>query len=336
MKSKSPITNYLILLSAFCFTLQSCAEKEANLKDEPTLQKEVKGSFMSMTPTQVPKLLAPSLLASSLQEYNGTFNTTGDEFYFTTNTPSQGIISYTKLGKDGKWIQPRVAEFSGMYSEYDPIFSPDGSKLYFSSERPISDKDDNAQTHIWYVEKEGEQWSEAKYVDLKEHGNYYNSLTHSGTIYFNIWNNGDMYKAVPKGEGYTVKKLSDKLNSDNGEGDPFISPDEDYIIFRGYNNSLGNGDLYISYNINNEWTDPENLGEPINSSYHEMCPYVTTDGKYFIFSSSRMDQKYTSTKNIEVKSLRSKHQSYDNGELNIYYISSDFIEEGKTKYLKNK
>jgi len=27
---------------------------------------------------------------------------------------------------------------------------------------------------------------------------------------------------------------------------------------------------------------------------------------------------------------------YDNGELNIYYISSDFLEEGRTKYIKDK
>jgi len=37
MKSKSPIIISLILLSYFCFTLQSCPEKEAKIKDEATL-----------------------------------------------------------------------------------------------------------------------------------------------------------------------------------------------------------------------------------------------------------------------------------------------------------
>jgi Tol biopolymer transport system component len=145
-----------------------------------------------------------------------------------------------------------------------------------------------------------------------------------------------MFKAIPSESGYEIIKLSSKLNTKNGEGDPFISPEEDYIIFRGYNNSLGNGDLYISYFINDEWTEPDNLGEPINSKYHEICPNVTVDGKFFIFSSSRLKQDYTSDKSIDIENIRLKHKTSDNGELNIYYISSDFIKEGRAKYIKGK
>ena len=122
------------------------------------------------------------------------------------------------------------------------------------------------------------------------------------------------------------------MNSKNGEGDPFISPDEDYIIFRGYNNSLGLGDLYISYLVEGQWTSPENLGEPINSAYHEMCPYVTTDGRFFIFASNRIETRYASLPNEGLESVRKKHQTADNGALNIYYISADFIEEKRRKH----
>ena len=327
---------FSVVASLLCFVLFSCATSESNSSSNSEIIPVVVGNYMNMVPTMTPKLLSPELLASSLEEYNGTFNSNGTEFYFTTNTPSKGIICYTKIGKDNKWIQPRVAEFSGLHSEYDPLFSPDGSKLYFSSERPTPENENNNQSNIWYIEKNGEHWSDPIYVDLKGFGNYYSSITHEGSIYFNVWDNGDMFKASPSENGFEIEKLSAKLNTKNGEGDPFISPKEDYIIYRGYNKSLGNGDLYISYFTEDKWSEPENLGEPINSKYHEICPYVTTDGKFFIFSSSRVAQDYTSDKNSEIENIRSKHTTHDNGELNIYYISADFIEEGRAKYIKDK
>ena len=336
MRHKIIIQFFVVFVSFTCIILAGCNSKESTNTTSDHIKPDVVGNYMNMGPTLTPKLLSPQLLASSLEEYNGTFNATGTEFYFTTNTPSNGIISYTKIGNDNKWIKPRVAKFSGVYSEYDPLFSPDGSKLYFSSERPTPDNEDNTQSNIWYVERNGEKWSNPSYVDLKGYGNYYSSVTNEGSIYFNVWDNGDMFRAIPSHDGYEIEKLPSKINTKNGEGDPFISPEEDYLIFRGYNNSLGNGDLYISYFINNDWTEPENLGEPINSKYHEICPYVTSDGKFFIFSSSRVAQEYISDKDTGIDNIRAKHNTHDNGELNIYYMSTDFIEAGRAKYLEGE
>ncbi len=330
MKSVLP-GNVLFTLTCFSLCILGCQQPSSSFEETV-----VAGKFMGMSPTDQPQLLAPELLASSLTEYNGTFNPEGDEFFFTTNTPSKGIICYTQMGEDGHWAEPRVSSFSGTYSEYDPLFTPDGNRLYFSSERPVPGNDQNTYTNLWYVERSGDTWSEPTYVDVNGFGNYYSSLTSSGEIYFNVWNNGDMFKATPGKDKYTVERLPDILNSDNGEGDPFISPDEDYLIFRGYNNSLGNGDLFISFFINGSWTAPENLGEPINSPYHEMCPYVTVDKKYFIFASSRLMDKYPAEAGASIHGLRSKHQTFDNGDQNIYYMSAGFIEQMKEKHLTTK
>jgi Tol biopolymer transport system component len=285
-----------------------------------------------MKPTKSPILLSPELIASSLDEYNGTFSPDGKEFFFTTNTPEKGIICQTRLDNNGKWTKAIIAPFSGEFSEYDPLFSPNGDKLYFSSERPLSETDTSGKTNIWYVEKQNSTWTKPKYLELEKQGVYYSSLTKKGDIYFNIWDTGDMYKAIDTGKGFKIEKLSDILNSKNGEGDPFISPEEDYIIFRGYNNSLGQGDLYISYKTGENWTEPENLGKPINSAAHEMCPYVTLDGKFFIFSSNRINRPYSFQANDDLEKVRDKHHTYDNGELNIYYISADFINEKRKKH----
>ena len=288
--------------------------------------------FMDMQAIDTPQLLAPKLLASSLDEYNGTFSPDGKTFFFTTNTPSQGIISYTTLGENKQWTAPKIAPFSGQYSEYDPLFSPDGKRLYFSSERPVNGERTANPTNIWYVEIDGKSWGEPQYVDLGEDGNYYSSITSKGDIYFNRWKNGDLFKARLMADSFEVVKLPEPLNSPGDEGDPFIAPDESYIIFRAYNNGLGRGDLFISFNIKGTWTTPENLGAPINSSAHEICPYVTTDGKFFIFSSDRLVENYTATPGESLDRLRTKHSSADNGTQNIYYCSASFIEKMKQQY----
>ncbi len=302
-------------------------------KSEAPLNPLVNGAFMSMEATEQPKLLAPSILASSLDEYNGTFSPDGTEFYFTTNTPINGIITYSTMNNDSIWGIPKVAPFSGEYSEYDPLFSPDGKRLYFSSERPVAGVESSGATHIWYVEREGSGWSEARYLDLQEGGNYYSSITSTGDICFNRWRDGDMYIAKKRQDGYDIKALPAPVNSNGDEGDPFISPDGDYIIFRAYNDGLGQGDLFITYKIGTHWSAPENLETPINSSAHELCPYVTTDGKFLIFASGRMESDYEAASNTSIVNVRDKHNSADNGELNIYYISADFIAERREKHL---
>ena len=92
--------------------------------------------------------------------------------------------------------------------------------------------------------------------------------------------------------------LSDSVNSRWYEADVFIAPDESYIIFcasRPKPEGLGRGDLYISFkDENGAWLRAKNMGAPINTEYHELCPFVSADGKYFFYT-SRQDIYWVST-----------------------------------------
>ncbi|WP_395375909.1 TolB family protein [Marinicella sp. W31] len=302
-----------------------------------------KGPFFGVVPDETPRLLAPNLIMSPFTEYNGAFNPAGTEFYYTISIPGkiqgfQGIIAYTQLKKDGTWSPPLIAPFSGEYSDYDPIFSPDGSKLYYSSRRPLPNKPESIQNNVWFVERNDHGWGQPQLIKLTDKGNTYNSLTRSGTLYFNTWSTGEMLTADKKKDGtYEIKTLPFPVNSEgNYDGDPFVSPEGDYLIFRRDRGqgTLGKGDLFITFNIKGVWTDPENLGEPINSKDHEMCPSVTPDGKIFIFSSNRKYADYQLNPNTPVIDIIDKYKSADNGRENIYYMSTGFIEKFRQRHIR--
>jgi hypothetical protein len=197
---------------------------------------------------------------------------------------------------------------------------------------------ESSPSNIWKVVKdENDSWSEPELINLEgpRKGNYFSSLTESGIIYFNIWNTGDIFKAIPSDTGYVVENLGDIINSNSGDGDPFIAADESYLIFRSRREGgLGTGDLWITFNLESGWTEPQNLGEPINTRYNEMCPYVTTDGKLFIFSSSRFQKSYFHEEVENLDDVKEKLSTWDNGQQNIYAMSASFIDSLKTEAIQ--
>lgn len=305
-----------------------CALFLVSCKKPDRLVVRPKGEFFGIEPKSKPQILAPNFINTNMIEYNGTFSPNGDEFYYTTEFNNKGYITYTKMNSDKSWTNPKIASFSGNYSDYDPLFSPNGSRIYFSSTRPI---EKNLGSSIWYVEKQDGHWSEPEYIDFTKKNEFYSSITNDGTIYFNIWSTNNIYKAVPNEDRYTIIELDTILNGDYEKGDPFISPTEDYMIFRAIReDGFGRGDLYISYHLKNQWTKPINLGEKINSFGQEMCPYVTADGKVFIFASSDAKEQNHHPES-SITSLLVESNSILNGKMNIYFSSTEFIEELRKK-----
>lgn len=305
------------------FLLCACQAK----KESPP-----RGIFLGLEPTDKPQLL-PGFINSAMIEFNGTFNPEGTEFYYTTDIPRQGMIAHTRMLPDSTWSTPALAAFSGTYSDYDPLFTPDGNRLYFSSRRPAT-RTSKENSGIWFVERTSSDWSNPIYVPLGDMSAFYSSVTTNGQIYFNAGSPGRLYKALPMGNIYRVEPVKQMLDSSQSELDPFIAPDESYVIFRGYGDkSYGRADLFISFNLNGEWTPAENLGSKINSSAQEVCPYVTADSRFFIFSSDRLAEPYPLQPGTSLSKFQDKFGTSDNAQQNIYYMSADFIEDFRKKHV---
>jgi hypothetical protein len=120
-------------------------------------------------------------------------------------------------------------------------------------------------------------------------------MTGGGILYFSSSKSGygkaDVHCAKFK-EGIFQKSenIGPPVNTEYRENDVFIASDESFLIFVSSDrpDSLGSGDLYISFRkLDGSWTEPVNMGQPINSSELEYCPVVSPDGKYLFFTSRR-------------------------------------------------
>ncbi|ANM31620.1 hypothetical protein ABI59_21770 [Acidobacteria bacterium Mor1] len=300
-----------------------------------------RGPFFGLTPGETPQLPAGGWLSSSLDEYNAVFSSGGDAFFYTADTPLRSFLMATYMSPDGTWSPPAALPFSDPEQpEYDPFLSFDDRRLYFSSRRPADAVSEvelrrgrpmgRPTSHVWYADRTDDGgWAEPVVIPLTGRGDYYTSLTREGDLLFNVWSEGNIYRARPDGAGgHTPELVPEPISGGPREvGDPYISPDGDFMIFRGYGeDSLGRGDLFISFFVDGSWTPRQNLGEPINSARHEMCPWVSADGKWFTFSSGRFEQGFYREGGPTLEELVETHHSADNSQLNLYVMSAAFIE----------
>ena len=189
-------------------------------------------------------------------------------------------IKFTRY-ENGTWTNPTYADFVRGYLSYHhsgTVFSPDGNRLYFISNRPggLGDFD------LWYIEKNETGWGDALNA-----GEPYNTtgheispaFTHTGKAYRLGYTNS------PTCFTYSNGLFSNPISIDNQPvadwySSVYISPQEEYLIFAGDDTP----NLYIRFkNHEDDWSDPINMGDKINTNQPERFPVVSPDGKFLFF-----------------------------------------------------
>jgi outer membrane protein OmpA-like peptidoglycan-associated protein/tetratricopeptide (TPR) repeat protein len=102
--------------------------------------------------------------------------------------------------------------------------------------------------------------------------------------------NEDFYISTKQGESYSLaKNMGFPINTDGNEGTISLSADGQYIFYTACNREGGYGscDLYLSKLDGLFWSEPINLGPPINTRAWESQPCLSYDGKTIYFSSNR-------------------------------------------------
>jgi len=298
-----------------------------------------------------PQLFAENAISTSDDESHPAFTPDGKTFYFLKNDPSFNhwtiVVSHEQ---DGKWIKPEVAPFSGQFSDADPFITLDGEQMFFISTRPVNGKT-KEDTDIWMLKKSdngpgasanpeaGAGWSEPEHLAAvnSETNEWFPTLSKNGNLYFGSERPGgkgkcDLYVSrLIDGKYQTPENLGEPINTAANEVEPFIAPDESYIIFAGTGlpESRGAYDLYVSFRRDGAWRKPVNLGDKINSVAWDFSPKVSPDGKWFFFTSNRGFADKPLEKRLSYKELLQKLRSPGNGLRDIYKIDISALKLGE-------
>lgn len=98
----------------------------------------------------------------------------------------------------------------------------------------------------------------------------------------------------------SIKNLGNVINTKYPEYVPLITPDESVLYFTsrrpgstgGLKDVWGNyyEDVYMSTNKNGNWTEPQNIGAPVNTATHDACVALSADAQQLIVFRTSEDQ----------------------------------------------
>lgn len=206
---------------------------------------------------------------------------------------------YVSEKKDSVW-QPRYpmgAPIKTGYNEGAQCISPDGNYLLYT----MCNADYGmGSCDLYWSKKIGTKWSRPRNFDAPVNSSAWESqptIAPDGkTIYFVSSRPGgyggmDIWKTTMKSEGvFTVpENLGPTINTSGDDAAPFIHSDGRTLYFAS-NGRVGMGgyDLYYStLQTDGTWSEPQNLGYPINTPADEINIFINAAGTVAYMASDK-------------------------------------------------
>ena len=234
------------------------------------------------------------------------------ELYFTSRRPipsdsTKDIYNnyyedvwYSHAKPDGGWstainIGPPVNTAG---NDATVSISPDGQMMFVYKDN--SEGDGN----IFATYKTGNNWSSPTLIDSANSG-VINSSAHEPsaslapdgqTLYFVSDRPGglggtDIYKVSVQDNGTwgNPTNLGPTINTTRNEDAPYIHPDDSTLFFSSQgHNTMGGYDVFVTHlNNKGEFSDPKNMGYPINTPDDDIYFTLSSDGRRAYYSSIR-------------------------------------------------
>lgn len=293
------------------------------------------------------QLFAPGFVTTGIYTRDVAMTPDGSEFYFGVLLGPVAAIVETHRGIDGAWTEPEVASFSrdSRFFNLEPAIAPDGQRFLFLSTRvegrepTVEEIRTWSNQDIWAMDREGDRWGAPYNLGPpvnSEEAEFFPSLTRDGTLYFTRGLGGGeesyIYRSrLENGRYREPERLGPEVNSTANQFNAFIAPDERYLIVctGGRDDSLGGTDYYVVFRSSDDrWSEPINLGDRVNSpGSGEFSPYVSPDGKYFFFMSTRQGARDRIPDTLTWDYVRRYRMLPEIGNAGIYWIDASFIEE---------
>jgi Tol biopolymer transport system component len=270
--------------------------------------------YLGQTPPgTTPARFAPGIVSTPAIEINAVFRPDFQEFFFARQVDGVFTLFNSRLS-GSQWSKPEALQIyppNGQGMAVDMAYSPDGRELYFLGRFKPGVPQAEAPQDIWVIRQRDGRWSNAELVGppvSTDSNESYPSVVADGSLYFTSNRPGglggaDIYRAqrLTDGRFGAPVNIGSPPNSDLGEGDTFVSPDEQYLIFSSNRSGgFGRSDLYVSFRSGSTWGPPINLGPSINTADVDFCPMVTPDGKYLFFSRRYGEGGWDTAKDADV------------------------------------
>jgi outer membrane protein OmpA-like peptidoglycan-associated protein len=238
-------------------------------------------------------------------EYGELISADESEMIFTArrNTSTGGKMDVTSGGyyedlyisyfKNGAWTQSMNMGPPINTEDHDATagLSNDGQTLYVYYYR-------NDGGDIWQTHLNGDRWSKPEHMSDKINGSKSHESTVSvgpdnKTLYFISDRPGglggrDVWKTVmnDKGKWTDAINMGPTINTEYDEEGVDILPDGKTMYFSSQGHkTMGGYDIFKSVNTNGQWSEPENIGYPVNSTDDDVFFVMGASGKHGYYAS---------------------------------------------------
>ena len=254
-------------------------------------------------------------ISTSADEYLGTLSPDGHLFYFTRRKYVADNSPFGQGGKVQKEFFSCSVKKNGQFGEGDALPVPfnkadgEGSPtititndlLIFVQRHTVKLQGGNYPNYdLYYSEYDGFEWSTPKPLPGKINRNdsweSQPSLSSDGRLLFFAsdrpggYGGSDIWYATRKSDGSwnDPVNMGSAINTEMNERSPFLHTDSKTLYFSSNgHDGLGGQDIFYSkMDSKRQWSDPVNIGSPINTENDEVDFFVSLDGKTGYFSSN--------------------------------------------------
>lgn len=314
---------------------------------QPEAFPALRGAYLGQpTPGDTAELFAPGIVSTGMYTRDIAMMPDGSEIYFGVLLGRFNTILETHQA-GGRWTKPEVASFArdSRFFNLEPAISADGQRFFFLSTRVPADREPTDEEvrswtnqDIWVMDRVDGGWGEPNNLGPPvntEGPEFYPSVTRDGTLYFTrgIDSTRESYihrSRMADGRYQEPEKLGPEVNSTPMQFNAFIAPDESYLIVctPRREDSRGGTDYYVVFRSEDDtWSAPVNMGNAVNTPADaEYSPYVSPDGKYFFFMSTRPRPDSGIPDTLTREFLLRYRTEPGSGNAAVYWIDAGFIE----------
>ncbi len=259
-------------------------------------------------------------LNSNYNDYKPFLSRKGTKLFMTTErkgtTGGQYLRDvykadvYLVLNKRGNWSRPKKLAYR-INSKSDDMCPSmgEGDKYLVYSREDKNKKDYN----LYYAEANGKRFKAPQKfnpnINTKHNESSPYIVLNGSVMYFSSDKPGgyggkDIYMAerMPNGEWGRPYNLGPNINTDKDEDCPFVLDDGVTLFFssKGHKN-MGGYDIFVS-TLSDEgiWSEPENMGYPINTTYDDIGFMMTPDGTKGYYATARDAHENAYINNLDI------------------------------------